>query len=99
MKPPEISHPEADCNRLKRQAVGLATCRSGNGNSPDCCPLCELRALPLSARKAWVDNLTADELEFMLTYHSTCAAERARTRRLACRSPARMPRQAVERRS
>ena len=81
MKTPASFTPKAHRICLERQATALANHDSDGRSDPDCCPLCALRALPTADRKIWIENLSEDELEFLLTYHSACEAEQRRRER------------------
>ena len=78
MKTPAKPTPRAHRLHLDGQAAVLLRNCPVDGTNPECCPFCELRALPLAARKQWIRNLSDGELEYLLAYHSTCAAERNR---------------------
>jgi hypothetical protein len=88
MKTPASLAPTARRIRLEQQAAALVRNCPVDGTNPDCCPLCELRVQPLAKRKTWLENLTDEELHYLLTYHATCAAERNRALGFA-RGPAR----------
>lgn len=62
---------------LEREAYELSKhCPVDQSNPPDC-PLCRLRHLGGSERRAWIHQLTDDELEYLATYHSCCCAVRS----------------------
>jgi hypothetical protein len=61
---------------LERRAFELSKdCPALHANPKDC-PLFGLRPLPASERKAWIHQLTHEELEYLATYHSCCYAEK-----------------------
>ena len=79
MNEPAIPNPRAHRLHLEEQTAPLLQNCPVDGTNPDSCPLHELRALPLAARKRWIGNLSDSELKYLLTYHATCSAERNRT--------------------
>lgn len=59
---------------LEREAYELSKhCPIDHSNPADC-PLCGLRPLPATARRAWIHRLTDEELEYLVTYHTCCCA-------------------------
>jgi hypothetical protein len=59
---------------LEHQALTLAKACPIEQVNPDHCPLCDLRLLAPRDRKAWVQALTMEELEYLMLYHHGCAS-------------------------
>ncbi len=65
---------------LEREAFALSkTCPADHANPKDC-PLCDLRPLPIIERRAWISQLSDEELEYLSTYHASCYANKTAAR-------------------
>ncbi|MBI4624073.1 MAG: hypothetical protein HY736_12765 [Verrucomicrobia bacterium] len=64
--------------RLERQANGLTKRCPVEHSNPKNCPLFGLRPLGVGERRAWIRGLSLGELEYLVTYHACCAAEKIR---------------------
>ena len=62
---------------LERRAFELSKDCPAEHSNPDNCPLFGLRPLLSRERRAWIRNLTDDDLEYLATYHACCYAEKA----------------------
>ena len=61
---------------LEREAFALSkTCPVEHAN-PVNCPLCDPRPLPLTERRAWICQLSDEELEYLAAYHRSCMAQK-----------------------
>ncbi len=61
---------------LEREAYELSKHCPVDESNPKDCPLCRLRPLSAEERKTWIHELTDDELEYLVSYHSCCCAVR-----------------------
>lgn len=61
---------------LERQALALSKRCPVDGANPGNCPLCDLRPLGLREKRMWIRGLTLSDLEYLVTYHACCAAEK-----------------------
>jgi hypothetical protein len=59
--------------RMERQVMNLSKSCPVDRTNPDHCPLCDLRLLPARERKAWVQSLTLEELDYLMLYHHSCS--------------------------
>lgn len=66
---------------LERRAFELSKACPMDHSNPAICPLCDLRLRPARERRAWLHQLTDDELEYLATYHKTCYALRSAGKR------------------
>jgi len=64
--------------QLERQAIALTMCCPIERANPRACPLFALRPLAVRDRRVWVKHLALEELEYLVTYHACCAAEKKR---------------------
>ena len=65
---------------LERQAFALSKHCPADRSNPEVCPLCGLRSLSASERRAWIHQLSVGELEYLATYHTCCYAEKMAAR-------------------
>ena len=79
MKPQQTSAAGGRRIWLELQAISLSKHCPIDRSKPGSCPLCGVRSLGVRERRAWVRGLTLDELEYLVTYHACCAAEKERT--------------------
>ena len=66
---------------LERRAFELSKHCPVDHANPVNCPLCGLRPRPARERRAWLHQLTDDELEYLAMYHKTCYAVKLLLRR------------------
>jgi hypothetical protein len=64
--------------RLERQAVDLSNRCPIEHSNPGSCPLFDLRPLSVRKRRLWIHRLTLEDLEYLVRYHASCAAEKIR---------------------
>lgn len=79
MKTKEPVTPDGRRIWLERQAFSLSRCCPIEQSNPGDCPLCNLRSLGVRERREWIQGLTLEDLEYLVTYHVCCAAEKKRT--------------------
>lgn len=61
--------------RLERYALDLSKrCPADASANPVDCPLFGLRLLPIRERRAWIQRLSDEELEYLQGYHACCLA-------------------------
>jgi len=65
--------------RLERQAVHLSKHCPIDHLNPGNCPLYDLRPLDVRKRRLWIHRLTLEDLEYLVRYHTSCAAEKIRS--------------------
>jgi hypothetical protein len=63
---------------LERRIFELSKCCPAEHSNPVVCPLFGLRSLRARERRAWIQQLSDDELEYLATYHACCHAEKLR---------------------
>lgn len=62
----------SEIERLKAHVHGLTVMCPFSLDNPPECPLCQVRTMTPHERFAWVESLTAKEIEETLSAHSRC---------------------------